>query len=491
MSGFISSRRRLVVSVAAVVTAVPVLLGPNAIASTSSVMTGPVNLRARALTVTTTFLPDAQVGYAYNVQLTAVGGTAPYTWSAARLPAGFELSKTGVLGGIPRDASISSSLIFTVVDSQTSAAKSGVVQLTTLATPTGHAWAWGRGSDGVLGNSNLTHAAVPAPVFNLTTLHQVSSAVSNAMALRTDGTVAAWGNNSFSQMGTGNQVSSNTPVIMPTLSSVRQVSSNSEGGLALRTDGTVWSWGYDGYGQLGDSNENYNMTNAVPLKVPGLPAINSVAACGYQDLALAKNGTVYTWGEQMPAPAWEQPNLPPLMFPGLSSIRSIACSDKAGYALRNDGTVWAWGTGLGGQLGNGDTADSVTPVQVQGITSATAVAAGSATGYALLVDGTVEAWGDNSWGQLGSGINTQQLSTTPVPVAGLSAVRSIAGGQYNGYALRQDGTVWAWGDNEDGELGNGTYTIFRNTAGAVPSLKNVVAIGAGESSYTPMALVGG
>src|SRR5664279_5468887 len=133
-------------------------------------------------------------------------------------------------------------------------------------------------------------------------------------------------------------------------------------------------------------------------------------------------------------------------------------ADVTGYFLAGgDGTVWAWGYNGSGGLGNGTTANSGTPVQVAGLTGVTAVAGGYSAGYALRGDGTVWAWGWNYYGQLGNGTTTD--SSTPVQVAGPAGVTAIAGGRGGtGYALRRDGTVWAWGSNGHGELGNGTTT---------------------------------
>ena len=151
---------------------------------------------------------------------------------------------------------------------------------------------------------------------------------------------------------------------------------------------------------------------------------------------------------------------------------------------RSDGTVWAWGVGTVGQLGNGGTANSPVPVQVSGLTGVTAIS-GS---YALRSDGTVWAWGSNTQGQLGNG-TTGNNSTVPVKVSGLTGVTAIAGvlDGGSGYALRSDGTVWAWGPNFFGELGNGT-TTQSTVPVKVSGLTGVAAIAGGDG--TGYALVG-
>ena len=144
------------------------------------------------------------------------------------------------------------------------------------------------------------------------------------------------------------------------------------------------------------------------------------------------------------------------------------------------GTVLAWGDNVDGQLGNGTFTTSNTPVEVSGLTGVTAIAAGGAFNHhslALKSDGTVWAWGYNGGGELGNGTYTD--NNTPVEVNGLSGVTAIAGGGFHGLALKSDGTVWAWGYNVSGQLGNGTNTTS-NTPVQVSGLSGVAAIAGGD-----------
>src|SRR5207237_129666 len=132
----------------------------------------------------------------------------------------------------------------------------------------------------------------------------------------------------------------------------------------------------------------------------------------------------------------------------------------------SDGTVWAWGVNVYGQLGDGTTTNSSTPVQVRNLSGGgrsgeRGVGGGLSHSWALKSDGTVWAWGYNGDGELGDGTTTN--SSWPVQVRDLSGgylsgVVAVAGGNLHSLALKSDGTVWAWGYNGDGELGNGTTT---------------------------------
>ncbi|MFC9702016.1 RCC1 domain-containing protein [Streptomyces sp. NPDC056943] len=152
-------------------------------------------------------------------------------------------------------------------------------------------------------------------------------------------------------------------------------------------------------------------------------------------------------------------------------------------ALLSDGTVLSWGGNTSGQLGNGTTTAQSFPATVAGLSGVTSISAAGGP-FALAVrGGRVLAWGTNASGQLGNGLTTPDkdgLATRPVSVQSLNRVRDVSAGCGHSVALRDDGTVWTWGGNGQGQLGNGT-TSDRNTPQKVPGLDDVVAIAAGCS----------
>jgi alpha-tubulin suppressor-like RCC1 family protein len=141
-----------------------------------------------------------------------------------------------------------------------------------------------------------------------------------------------------------------------------------------------------------------------------------------------------------------------------------------------------------GELGRG-TVDYVvhqTPAKVPGLSNVVAVAGGYRSVYALKSDGTVWAWGTNHRGQLGNGKKSTSTISKPAKVSGLSKVVAIGAAKYSAYAVKSDGTVWAWGSNGDGQLGDGTplWTIrYRATAGQVSGLTNVTGIAGGGNGF--------
>jgi alpha-tubulin suppressor-like RCC1 family protein len=314
------------------------------------------------------------------------------------------------------------------------------------AATAGDAWAWGLNSDGELGNGTVTPyggLSTPVQAANLTNIVSVAGGDEHSLALKSDGTVWAWGNNGWGQLGTGGYTRSLTPIQVPGLASVTAIAAGSLHNLALKSDGTVWAWGFNYFGQvrIGSSGDRGNVLS--PVQVPGLAGVTAVAAGG-----------------------------------------------DTSFALKSDQTVWAWGYDGQGELGNGTSDENPhgTPTRVKNVSTAVAIGAGVEHGLAVLAGGTVLAWGDNQTNELGAptkarcGVYGTPCSRVPVGVAGLTGVTAVAGGYGNTLALKTDGSAWGWGSNGYGELGNGKAQLFGGVMHPVKAkVGNVVAIAAGAS----------
>jgi alpha-tubulin suppressor-like RCC1 family protein len=305
---------------------------------------------------------------------------------------------------------------------------------------------------------------VTSPVRLLQLPNVVSLAASGGteFALLGDGTLWGIGNNNVGQLGDGTTQYRSQPQRVPGVSAVTAVAANGVNAYALTQDGTVWAWGSNSNGQLGDGTKN---DRYVPARVTGLTNVTAIAAGGSSALALRADGTVWVWGSTAVGSAGDgshgDPNSPdlnhlaPTLVQNLEQVTAISAGYGHHLALRRDGTVWTWGWGNSGQNGIGTVDQVFLPVQIPGLDLVVAIdARGSAYSLALRGDGTVWAWGDNNVGQLGvSGIN---YSATPIQVLGLTDIVAIGAGFQYALALRRDGTVLAWGGNDSGQLGDNT-----------------------------------
>ena len=420
-----------------------------------SVVTPPVTLTP--LSISTTTLPDATIGLSYSAQLTAVGGTPPYLWSAASgsLPAGLTLSAAGLLAGIPTSAT-TTSVTLLVSDAASGAARTTLSLRGALSPSAANAIrAWGTNTQGELGNGGTTSSATPVPA-GLNGAIQIAGGGDAAYALRFDGTVWAWGNNTNGELGNGGVLPSSLPVRVPGLTGVTAIAAGSKNGYALEADGTVWAWGQGSGGALGNGSI---MDSVTPVQVSGLAGVTSIASAYETAYAVLPDGTERAWGSNVLGQIGDGSSaviqVTPVPVAGLTGVRTAAAGNLDGYAVMTDGTVRSWGyDGGNGALGNGlVTGGSGTPVVVSGLTNVRSVVGGSMFALALLNDGTVRGWGNNPDGELDAGA----LTSTDVPVilAGLSSVTAIAAGSLAGYALHTDGTISAWGNGAYDQLGYG------------------------------------
>ncbi len=298
------------------------------------------------------------------------------------------------------------------------------------------------------------------------------------------GSLLAWGLNANGQVGDGTTTLRSSPVSVNGISGVVAVSGGGAHTLAAKGDGTLWSWGSNASGQLGDGSTTDHST---PVQITALNNVIAVAAGSSHSVALKADGTVWAWGANNSGQLGNSTTTgsatpvqvcasgataPCTAF--LTGVSAIAASSTRGgnnsLALKSDGTVWAWGENSFGQLGNGTTTGSTTPVQVLGpacecfLSGVTAISAGGLFNLAVRQDGTVVAWGANDQGQLGDGTTTSRFIPIQVCVNGttapctsfLTGITAVAAGGFHSLAAKSDGTVVAWGSNTSGQLGIGT-----------------------------------
>jgi alpha-tubulin suppressor-like RCC1 family protein len=322
---------------------------------------------------------------------------------------------------------------------------------------------WGNNNSGQLGDNTTIRRSTPVTTFaGGTNWKQVSGGNSFTAAIKTDGTLWTWGDNSNGQLGNNTTSQRNTPVTtFAGGTNWKQVACGGYHTAAIKTDGTLWTWGNNTYGRLGDNTTTQRNTPVTTFA--GGTNWKQVACGGYHTAAIKTDGTLWTWGRnyggQIGDNTTTQRNTPVTTFAGGTNWKQVAGGLQHTAAIKTDGTLWTWGYNIFGGLGTNTTTDRLTPgTTFAGGTNWKQVACGDWHTAAIKTDGTLWTWGLNGNGELGN--NTTTHRSTPVTTfAGGTNWKHVSdgGGEYTA-AIKTDGTLWTWGRNYVGALGDNTTT---------------------------------
>jgi alpha-tubulin suppressor-like RCC1 family protein len=325
-------------------------------------------------------------------------------------------------------------------------------------------WTWGGNNNGQVGNNGdpFTDVVIPVTTFaGGANWKQVACGSFHTAAIKTDGTLWTWGTNLDGQLGDNTTISELTPVT--TFSggtNWKQVAGGTSHTAAIKTDGTLWTWGRNNNGQLGD---NTTISELTPITTfAGGTDWKQVAGGTSHTAAIKTDGTLWTWGAnntgQLGDNTTTQRNTPVTTFSGGTNWKQVTCGDAHTAAVKTDGTLWDWGSNGYGQLGDNTTTQRNTPVTTfSGGTNWKQVSCGTNFTAAIKTDGTLWAWGRNNNGQLGDNTTTQR--NTPVTTfSGGTNWKQVSSGNIHMAAIKTDGSLWTWGSNFFGVLGINSYS---------------------------------
>lgn len=347
----------------------------------------------------------------------------------------------------------------------------------------GRLFAWGYNYRGEVGDGTATRRTSPTQIGQDIGWKAVSGGLYHTVALKPDGTVNIWGEDIYGS------INRNIPAPLADSGPWVSVSGGQAHTAALKADGTLWTWGYNFDSELGVSDR---IDRNVPTKVGTAVNWTAVASGWNHTVALNSLGEIWAWGRNQFGQVGDGAvinRLYPVMIVETGPWTNIAAGKYHTAAIKQDGTLWTWGYNAFGQLGKDPTTlpFSQVPVQVGNDTDWLAIAAGANHTLALKQNGELWVWGHNGQGQLGNGTiassyvpETVELPPDPDLPPGSKWV-AVVGGTTHTLALASNGSLWAWGHNNNGELGINSTAYRRLTPKRVGSGTDWVSISANGS----------
>jgi alpha-tubulin suppressor-like RCC1 family protein len=355
-------------------------------------------------------------------------------------------------------------------------------------------YAWGRNSFvGAVGDNTIINRSSPVQIGALSNWAQIEAGSNHTASVKTDGTLWAWGANSDGRLGDGTTIARSSPVQIGALTNWAQVSAGGYHTASVKTDGTMWAWGQNNRGALGDGTTT---NRSSPIQIGALTNWAQVSAGRFHTAAITTTGQLYAWGYNQTfssAGALGDNTVvsksSPVQIGPLTNWAQVSAGGGATVSIKTDGTLWGWGynsSNSAGRVGDGTTINRSSPVQIGALTNWAQVSAGDNHTGAVKTNGTLWAWGNNGFGQLGqnnSGSGT--LRSSPVQIGALTNWAQVSAGSNHTLATTFGGELYAWGYNGSGQLGDGTI-IDKSSPVQIGALTTWAQVSAGSAHTTAL-----
>ncbi len=319
-------------------------------------------------------------------------------------------------------------------------------------------WVWGYNHVGQLGDNTITNKCSPVSLLgNKKTFCQISAGQYHTTFTQNNGQVWCWGDNTYGQIGDNTITSRRTPVsILGNKKTFCKVDGGFFYSIGIQHNGQIWTWGYNHRGQLGDNSVTNQCT---PVSILGNKKTFCQISTGYDHaISIQHNGQVWTWGSntfgQLGNNAAISRRTPVSILGDKKTFCKVAGGESHTAGIEHNGQVWCWGYGFNGRLGNNGTVSTRTPVSIHGNKKTFCqISIGQSYTIGIQNNGQVWSWGSNSNGQLGNNTNTSRC--TPVSILGAKKTFcQIKSGYDHVIALEYNNQVWGWGNNNRGQIGD-------------------------------------
>lgn len=353
-----------------------------------------------------------------------------------------------------------------------------------ITTRESRVYTWGLNSCGQLGANNLiTTCTIGITIDQGRDWERVSASSGNhIIGTKLDGTIWAWGQNNCGQLGDNTTINRSSPVVLNGFTGWVQLSTGQCHSVGLNYAGNILSWGYNGLGQLGINNTT---TQLSPVRERSLTETWKWVSAGCDHtLAIKTDGTLWTWGSNV-CGVLGTGNTINRSSPGTTAgcgrnWYTVSSEWNHNLAIKTDGTLWSWGSNTCGQLGDGTTINKSSPVTTAGGgTNWCNTSAGNCFSAGIKTDGTLWTWGINTCGQLADG--TVIAKTSPVTVVGGGTNWfEVTLGCAHALAKKTDGSLWSWGHNNCGQLGDQSLINRSSPVTVVSANTNWTSVAAGS-----------